>query len=123
MNNEEMSLTILNRMDSMETSLNGRMDNLETGLIGLNDRMDNVETGLTGLNGRMDKLESDMNMEFYAVRKEMDEVYKFAKKQSDELNSKLDRLMFTKDVEGYEKMNIRIEVLERGYQKLMGINA
>ena len=28
MNNEEMFLAILNRMDSMETSLNGRMDKL-----------------------------------------------------------------------------------------------
>ena len=34
------------------------------------------------------------------------------------LNNKVDRLMFTKDVEGYDKINARFEVLEEGYQEL-----
>ena len=104
MNNEEMFLTILNRMDSMETGFNG-----------LSAKMDKLETDL---NDRMDKLESNMNMEFYAVRAEMDVLNKSLKKDIDVLSSKVDRLMFAKDVEGYDKINIRIEVLERGYQEL-----
>ena len=101
MNNEEMFLTILNRMDNLESSLNGRMDNLES-----------------SLNGRIDKLDSDIDLEFYAVRKEMDEMNKLIQKQINVLDSKVDRLMFTKDVEGYDKINIRFEVLERGYREL-----
>ena len=111
MNNEEMLLTILNRMDSMETGLNGRMDQLDS-------RMDQLETGLNGLNGRMDKLESDINMEFYAVRKEMDVLNKSLQEQIDVLGSKVDRLMFTKDVEGYDKIDARLTVLENGYREL-----
>ena len=64
MSNEEMFLTILNRMDKLDS--------------------------------RMDKLESDMNLEFYAVRTEMDMVDKSWKKEIAMLNDKVDRLMFTK---------------------------
>ena len=77
MNNEEMFLTILNRMDSMET----------------------------GLNARIDKLEDDMNLEFYAVREEMNMVYKLLKKEIAIQNNKVGRLMFIKDVEGYDRIN------------------
>ena len=34
------------------------------------------------------------------------------------LNDKIDRLMFTKDVDGYEEMKIQVEVLTQGYQEL-----
>ena len=44
----------------------------------------------------------------------MDVLNKSLKKEIDVLNSKVDRLMFTKGVEGYDKIDIRLEVLERG---------
>ena len=72
----------------------------------------------SSLNGRMDKLESDINLEFYAVRKEMDVMNKLIQKQINILDSKVYRLMFTKNVEGYDKINIRLDVLERGYREL-----
>ncbi len=34
------------------------------------------------------------------------------------LDSKIDRLSYTKDVDGFDKINIRIEVLEDGYREL-----
>ena len=100
MSNEEMFQIILNRMDSMETGFNG-----------LKARMDKLDD-------RMDKLEFSMNMEFYAVRTEMDVMNKSLKKEISVLSSKVDRLMFEKDVEGYDKINVRLEALERGYQEL-----
>lgn len=118
MSNEEMFQTILNRMDSMETGFNGlnaRMDKLETGL---NARMDKLDDRMDKLDGRIDKLESNMNMEFYAVRTEMDVMNKSLKKEISVLSSKVDRLMFVKDVEEYDKINVRLEALERGYQEL-----
>ena len=144
MNNEEMFMAILNRMDSMETGLNDRMDNLETSLngrmdkldsridkleTGLNDRMDKLEGRMdkleTGLNGMMDKLEdkmnklkSDMDLEFYGVKAEVNVAYKSSKEQFEVLNNKFDNFMYTKDVAGYDKINIRFEVLERAYQEL-----
>lgn len=97
MNNEEKILTVLERMDT---------------------RMDKLESGLTGLNSRIDELESNMSLEFYAVRTEMDVVNKSLKKEIDILSNKVDRLMFTKDVEGYDKIDARLMVLEEGYREL-----
>lgn len=97
MNNEEKILTVLERMDT---------------------RMDKLESGLTGLNSRIDELESNMSLEFYAVRTEMDVVNKSLKKEIDMLNNKVDRLLFTKDVEGYDKIDARLMVLEEGYREL-----
>ena len=104
MTNEEMFTAIITRMDSMES--------------GLNERIDKVETGLSGLSERIDDLESDMNMEFRAVRTEMDVVNKSLKKDISILNDKIDRLMYTKDVDGYEKMKIQVDLLTQGYQEL-----
>lgn len=108
MNNEERILIVLERMDT-------RMDKMGSGLSGLNTRMDQLETSL---NSRIDELESNMNMEFYAVRTEMDVVNKSLKKEIDMLNNKVDRLLFTKDVEGYDKIDARLMVLEEGYREL-----
>ncbi len=132
MTNEEMFTAIIERMDSMEsglsgltdkvesglTGLSGRMDKVESGLTGLSGRMDKVESGLTGLTERIDKLESNMDMEFRAVRIEMDVVNKSLKEDISILNDKVDRLMYTKDVDGYEKMKIQVNLLTKGYQEL-----
>lgn len=104
MTNEEMFKAIIGRMDSMESGLNGRMDNLES-------KIGNLES-------RMDSLESNMDLEFRAVRTEMDVVYKTLKKDISALDNKMDRLMYTKDVEGHEKMKMQVELLTKGYQEL-----
>ena len=102
-------------MEKLETGLNERIDGLETGMekleTGLNERMDNLET-------RMDEMKSDNDMEFRAIRMEMDVANKSLKKDISILNEKIDWLMFTKDVDGYEKMKIQVEVLAQGYQEL-----
>lgn len=79
------------------------------------DRMDALETGL---NGRMDALEANMDMEFKAVRTEMDVAYQTLKKDISSVDDKVDRLMYTKDVEGYEEMKIQVDLLTKGYHEL-----
>ena len=59
-----------------------------------------------------------MNMEFQAVRTEMEFVNNSLKREIDMLNNKEDVLLFTKDVAGHDKINARLEVLEEGYQEL-----
>lgn len=90
MTNEQMFTAIMDRMDAMEAGLNGRMDNLE----------------------------SIMDMEFKAVRTEMDVVYKMLKQDIFVLNDKVDWIMHTKDIDGYEKVKIQVELLTKGYQEL-----
>lgn len=109
------------RMDGLESRmdrLESRMDGLETRMDGLETRMDSLETRVERLEVRIDKLESDMNMEFQAVRIEMDVVNKSLKKDISILNDKIDRIMFIKDVDGYEKMKIQVNLLTQGYQEL-----
>ena len=122
---DQLETGLNNRMDKLETSLNERMDKLDDRMDKLDDRMDKLDGRMDKIDGRIDKLddridklESDMNMEFYAVRTEMDVLNKSLNKQFDMLSGKVDRLMLTMDVEGYDQINIRLDVLERGYQEL-----
>lgn len=66
-------------------------------------RMDTVGSGIENLTVRMDTLEDNINMEFWAVRAEMDSLSKLLRQDIGVLNTKVDRIMFSKDVEGYEK--------------------
>ena len=136
MSNEEMLSAIMVRMDNLETGLNGRMDNLENSMTGLSGRMDNLESRMdrqesrmdkleikidsveSGLNRKIDNLEANVFMEIQAVRTEMEVVNKSLKQDIGVLDQKIDRLLFTKDVDGYEQMKVRIEVLEDGYRSL-----
>lgn len=121
MTNEEMFMVIMRRMDTVETgitNLTDRMEAVETCITNLTDRVDAVEAGIINLTDRVDTLETDINMEFWAVRTEMDSLNKSPKQDIMVVNNKVDRFMFSKDVEGYERMRTRVEVLERGYQEL-----
>lgn len=114
MNNEEMFMTILNRMDTMGNSfskLEGKVDKLD-------GRMDKLESRMVKLEDKVDNLEFSMNLEFQAVRTEMEVVDKSLKKEIGILSSKVDRLLFTKDVEGYDELKVRVDVLEKGYRDL-----
>ena len=125
MNTETMFTIILERFDTMETGLNAKLDKLgerigrlEERMDRLEERMDSLEKRMDRLEERVDKLEADMNMEFQAVRTEMDVLYKTLQKEIDMVNDKVDRLLLMKDVVEYDKINIRLEVLEKGYQEL-----
>ncbi len=135
MTNREILLALMGRMDGVESSLgnlHGKIDALETGQKTLHGKIDALEAGqktLHGkinaleagqktLHGRIDMLEDNINMEIQAVRTEMETVNKLLKRDIGFLNDKIDRIMILKDVEGVEKMKIRLDVLEQGYQIL-----
>lgn len=129
---ETMFTMILERFDTMETGINARLDkieerldrlearigSLETRMDKLEMRMDSLEARMNRLEAKVNKLEADMNMEFQAVRTEMDVLYKTLQKEIDMVNDKVDRLLLMKNVDEYDKINIRLEVLEKGYQEL-----
>ena len=132
MTNEEMFSALMIRMDSMELGLNIRMDGLDSRMDSLDSRMDSLDSRMDCLDSRMDSLktrtdkidmrldhlEADVDMEFKAVRTEMDVVYHSLRQDIAAVNDKIDRLMFIKDVDGYEKMKIQVDVLTQGYQTL-----
>lgn len=100
MNTEEMFLTILNRMNS-----------IEAGLTDLNVKMDKLDD-------RMSKLQYDAVLELYLVRTEIYRRNKSLEKEIGAHSSKADNSIFERDIEGYDKINTRLKVLERGYQEL-----
>lgn len=130
--NEEMFSAIMARLDSMEAGLNKRIDRLEERMDRLEERMDRLEARMDSLEARvdrlekrvdslearMDKMESDNDMEFKAVRKEMDVAYKMLLKEISMVNDKVDRLLYMKDIDGYENMRIQVDLLTKGYQEL-----
>ncbi len=121
MTNREILLALMGRMDGVESSLgnlHGKIDALETGQKTLHGKINALEAGQKTLHGRIDMLEDNINMEIQAVRTEMETVNKLLKRDIGFLNDKIDRIMILKDVEGVEKMKIRLDVLEQGYQIL-----
>ncbi len=123
--NGEMFSAIMARLDSMEAGLNKRIDGLEVRIGRLEERMDRLEERIDrleakvdSLEARMDKMESDNDMEFKAIRIEMDVAYKMLSRDIASVNDKVDRFLHTKDIEGYESMKIQVDLLTRGYQEL-----
>lgn len=113
--------TLHDKFDILEAGqkeLYGKFDTLEAGQKELYGKFDTLETGQKKLHGRIDTLEDNINMEIQAVRTEMDMVYKSLKQDVGFLNDKVDRILILKDVDGVEKMKIRLDVLEQGYQSL-----
>lgn len=97
MTNEEMFLAIMERLDTLESNLNKRMDALEA---------------------RMNTMESSNIVEFYAVRREMEVVNESLQQKIHLLDTKIERIMQLKDVEGFEKMKAKVDMLEQGYWSL-----
>ena len=123
--NGEMFSAIMARLDSMEAGLNKRIDGLEVRLgrleermEKLEERMDSLEVRVDRLEARMNKMESDNDMEFKAIRIEMDVAYKMLSRDIASVNDKVDRFLHTKDIEGYESMRIQVDLLTQGYQEL-----
>ena len=103
--NGEMFSAIMARLDSMEAGLNKRIDGLEERIgrleerIGrLEKRVDRLEAKVDSLEARIDKMESDNEMEFKAIRIEMDVAYKMLSRDIASVNDKVDRFLHTKDI-------------------------
>ena len=116
--NGEMFSAIMARLDSMEAGLNKRIDGLEVRIARIEERMDRLEAKVDRLEARIDKMESDNDMEFKAIRIEMDVAYKMLSRDIASVNDKVDRFLHTKDIEGYESMKIQVDLLTQGYQEL-----
>lgn len=125
MTNAEMFSAIMARLDIMEAGLNKRidrleerMDRLEARMDSLEARVDRLEKRVDSMESRMDKMESENDMEFKAVRTEMDVAYKMLLREISVVNDKVDRLLYMKDIDGYENMKIQVDLLTQGYQEL-----
>ena len=108
----------VNKLDDKVDKLDDKVNKLDDKVNELDDKVNELDDKVIKLDYKVDKLESSMNMEFWAVRTEMGFVQKSLKKEIDTVNDKLDRFWVTKDVEGHDKLKVRVDVLEKGYQEL-----
>lgn len=111
MNIEEMFLTILNRMDSIEagmTDLNAKLDKL-------GGRMDKLKAGL---NAKILKLEADAIMELFLVRREIYGRNKELEKEIGVHSSKDGNPVIAREIDACDIIYTCLKEIERIYHGL-----
>ena len=108
----------VNKLDDKVNKLDDKVNKLDDKVNKLDDKVNKLDDKVSKLDHKVDQLESSMNMEFWAVRTEMEFVHKSLMKEIDMVNDKVDRFWVTKDVEGHDELKVRVDVLEKGYQEL-----
>jgi archaellum component FlaC len=83
-------------------------------LEGINGRLDGVDNRLNGMDKKIDDLREDMEIEFAAVHREINNVYQLAKRNHEDIE-KLSQIQGSARM---DKMEARITILEEKYREL-----
>lgn len=83
-------------------------------LEGINSRLDGVDNRLNGMDKKIDDLREDMEIEFAAVHREINNVYQLAKRNRENIE-KLSQIQGSARM---DKMEARITILEEKYREL-----
>lgn len=83
-------------------------------LEGINSRLDGVDNRLNGMDKKIDNLREDMEIEFAAVHREINNVYQLAKRNRENIE-KLSQIQGSARM---DKMEARITILEEKYREL-----
>ena len=83
-------------------------------LEGINSRLDGVDNRLNGMDKKIDDLRDDMEIEFAAVHREINNVYQLAKRNREDIE-KLSQIQGSARM---DKMEARITILEEKYREL-----
>ena len=83
-------------------------------LEGINSRLDGVDNRLNGMDKKIDDLRENMETEFFAVHREIDNVYQLAKRNHEDIE-KLSQIQGSARM---DKMEARITLLEEKYREL-----
>lgn len=83
-------------------------------LEGINSRLDGVDNRLNGMDKKIDDLRENMEAEFFAVHREIDNVYQIAKRNREDIE-KLSQIQGSARM---DKMEARITLLEEKYREL-----
>lgn len=83
-------------------------------LEGINSRLDGVDNRLNGMDKKIDDLREDMEIEFAAVHREINNVYQLAKRNREDIE-KLSQIQGSARM---DKMEARITILEEKYREL-----
>ena len=108
---------INDQLEGINSRLNGidsRLDNVDGRLDGIDSRLDGVDNRLDSMDKKIDDLREDMEVEFAAVHREINNVYKLAKRNHEDL----ERLSQIQGSARMDKMEARITLLEEKYREL-----
>ena len=94
--------------------INIQLEGINSRLNGIDSRLDGVDNRLDSMDKKIDDLREDMEVEFAAVHREINNVYKLAKRNHEDL----ERLSQIQGSARMDKMEARITLLEEKYREL-----
>ena len=103
----------LNGIDSRLDNVDGRLDGIDSRLDNVDGRLDGVDNRLNSMDKKIDDLREDMEIEFAAVHREINNVYQLAKRNHEDIE-KLSQIQGSARM---DKMEARITILEEKYRE------
>lgn len=107
MEDTELILKAIGQINNQLEGINSRLD-------GIDSRLDGVDNRLNGMDKKIDDLRENMEAEFFAVHREIDNVYQLAKRNHEDIE-KLSQIQGSARM---DKMEARITLLEEKYREL-----
>ena len=110
----ELILKAIGQINNQLEGINSRLDGIDSRLDGVDSRLDGVDNRLNGMDKKIDDLRENMEAEFFAVHREIDNVYQLAKRNREDIE-KLSQIQGSARM---DKMEARITLLEEKYREL-----
>lgn len=110
----ELILKAIGQINNQLEGINSRLDGIDSRLDGVDSRLDGVDNRLNGMDKKIDDLRENMETEFFAVHREIDNVYQLAKRNHEDIE-KLSQIQGSARM---DKMEARITLLEEKYREL-----
>ena len=110
----ELILKAIGHINDQLEGINSRLNGIDSRLDNVDGRLDGVDNRLNGMDKKIDDLREDMEIEFAAVHREINNVYQLAKRNHEDIE-KLSQIQGSARM---DKMEARITILEEKYREL-----
>ena len=110
----ELILKAIGHINDQLEGINSRLNGIDSRLDNVDGRLDGVDNRLNSMDKKIDDLREDMEIEFAAVHREINNVYQLAKRNHEDIE-KLSQIQGSARM---DKMEARITILEEKYREL-----
>ena len=110
----ELILKAIGHINDQLEGINSRLNGIDSRLDNVDGRLDGVDNRLNSMDKKIDDLREDMEIEFAAVHREINNVYQLAKRNRENIE-KLSQIQGSARM---DKMEARITILEEKYREL-----
>ena len=109
----ELILKAIGHINDQLEGINSRLNGIDSRLDNVDGRLDGVDNRLNSMDKKIDDLREDMEIEFAAVHREINNVYQLAKRNHEDIE-KLSQIQGSARM---DKMEARITILEEKYRE------